>query len=140
QQEVADAVGKSRSTVTNLLRLMSLQSDVRLLLERGDLEMGHARALLGIEGTAQSQAARTVVGKGLSVRQTEALVRGLLARQDQPAEEPPRMDPNIRQLQDDLSQKIGARVQIQHGAKGKGKLVLTYNSLDELDGILSHIR
>ncbi|HAN26171.1 MAG TPA: chromosome partitioning protein ParB [Haliea salexigens] len=140
QQEVADAVGKSRSTVTNLLRLMSLQSDVRLLLERGDLEMGHARALLGIEGTAQSQAARTVVGKGLSVRQTEALVRGLLARQDQPTEEPPRMDPNIRQLQDDLSQKIGARVQIQHGAKGKGKLVLTYNSLDELDGILSHIR
>ncbi|MCR9185429.1 MAG: ParB/RepB/Spo0J family partition protein [Halieaceae bacterium] len=140
QQEVADAVGKSRSTVTNLLRLMSLQSDVRLLLERGDLEMGHARALLGIEGTAQSQAARTVVGKGLSVRQTEALVRGLLARQDQPTEAPPRMDPNIRQLQDDLSQKIGARVQIQHGAKGKGKLVLTYNSLDELDGILSHIR
>ncbi len=140
QQEVADAVGKSRSTVTNLLRLMSLQGDVRLLLERGDLEMGHARALLGIEGTAQSQAARTVVGKGLSVRQTEALVRGLLARQDQPTEEPPRMDPNIRQLQDDLSQKIGARVQIQHGAKGKGKLVLTYNSLDELDGILSHIR
>jgi ParB family chromosome partitioning protein len=139
QQEVADAVGKSRSTVTNLLRLMSLQSDVRLLLERGDLEMGHARALLGIEGAAQSQAARTVVGKGLSVRQTEALVRGLLARKDAPREEAPRLDPNIRQLQDDLSQKIGARVQIQHGAKGKGKLVLTYNSLDELDGILSHI-
>ena len=139
QQEVADAVGKSRSTVTNLLRLMSLQSDVRLLLERGDLEMGHARALLGIEGAAQSQAARTVVGKGLSVRQTEALVRGLLARKDAPREEAPRLDPNIRQLQDDLSQKIGARVQIQQGAKGKGKLVLTYNSLDELDGILSHI-
>mgnify|MGYP003109247525 FL=1 len=139
QQEVADAVGKSRSTVTNLLRLMSLQSDVRLLLERGDLEMGHARALLGMEGAAQSQAARTVVGKGLSVRQTEALVRSLLARKDAPREETPRMDPNIRQLQDDLSQKIGARVQIQHGTKGKGKLVLTYNSLDELDGILSHI-
>ena len=118
---------------------MSLQSDVRLLLERGDLEMGHARALLGIEGAAQSQAARTVVGKGLSVRQTEARVRGLLARKDAPREEAPRLDPNIRQLQDDLSQKIGARVQIQHGAKGKGKLVLTYNSLDELDGILSHI-
>ncbi|MDP4917553.1 MAG: ParB/RepB/Spo0J family partition protein [Haliea sp.] len=140
QQEVADAVGKSRSTVTNLLRLMSLQNDVRLLLERGDLEMGHARALLGLEGMTQSQAARTVVGKGLSVRQTEALVRGLLARQAVPEPAELSLDPNIRQLQDDLSQKLGARVQIQHGAKGKGKLVLNYNSLDELDGILSHIR
>ncbi len=88
----------------------------------------------------QSQAARTVVGKGLSVRQTEALVRGLLARQAVPEPAELSLDPNIRQLQDDLSQKLGARVQIQHGAKGKGKLVLNYNSLDELDGILSHIR
>ncbi len=140
QQEVADAVGKSRSTIANLLRLMSLQEDVRLLLERGDMEMGHARALLALTGTHQSQAARTVVGKGMSVRQTEALVRNLLARQEAPAPEPARMDPNIRQLQDDLSQRLGARVLIQHGAKGKGKLVLSYNSLDELDGILSHIK
>jgi len=138
QQEVADAVGKSRSTVANLLRLMSLQADVRRLVEHGDLEMGHARALLALSDADQSQAARTVVGKGLSVRQTEALVRQQLARKDQPKEEK-RLDPNIRHLQDDLAQRLGTKVQIQHSTKGKGKLVLAYNSLDELDGILSHI-
>jgi ParB family chromosome partitioning protein len=125
--------------VANLLRLMTLREDVRRLVEHGDLEMGHARALLGLEGNEQSQAARSVVGKGLSVRQTEALVRNLLAKKDQPAPEKG-IDPNIRQLQDDLSQRLGARVQIQHSAKGKGKLILAYNSLDELDGILSHIK
>ncbi len=139
QQEVANAIGKSRSTVANLLRLMTLREDVRRLVEHGDLEMGHARALLGLEGNDQSQAARSVVGKGLSVRQTEALVRNLLAKKDQPAVEKV-IDPNIRQLQDDLSQRLGARVQIQHSARGKGRLVLAYNSLDELDGILSHIK
>ncbi|MEH6589363.1 MAG: ParB/RepB/Spo0J family partition protein [Halioglobus sp.] len=139
QQEVATAVGKSRSTVANLLRLMSLQEDVRVLLERGDLEMGHARALLGLDGNVQSSAARTVVGKALSVRQTEALVRHLLESKDAPAKEK-HIDPNIRQLQDDLSQKLGAKVLIQHSAKGKGKLVLSYSSLDELDGILNHIK
>ena len=139
QQEVATAVGKSRSTVANLLRLMSLQEDVRISLEHGDLEMGHAKALLGLEATDQSHAARVVVGKGLSVRQTEALVRNLIANKDKPLANK-QVDPNIRQLQDDLSQKIGAKVQIQHTAKGKGKLVLTYNSLDELDGILNHIK
>jgi ParB family chromosome partitioning protein len=139
QQEVADAVGKSRSTVANLLRLMSLQEDVRRLVEHGDLEMGHARALLGLEGSRQSQAARSVVARGLSVRQTEALVRHLLEHRDTPA--PARsIDPNIRHLQDDLSRRLGARVEIRHGAGGKGKLVLAYNSLDELDGILSHIK
>ncbi|MFV0476985.1 MAG: ParB/RepB/Spo0J family partition protein [Parahaliea sp.] len=140
QAEVATAVGKSRSTVTNLLRLMSLQDDVRVLLERGDLEMGHARALLGLEGDEQSQAARTVVGKSLSVRQTEALVRKLQTPGSIRTEQPASHDPNIRQLQNDLSQRLGAKVNIQHGAKGAGKLVLTYNSLDELDGILSHIK
>jgi len=139
QQEVATAVGKSRSTVANLLRLMTLQEDVRRLVEHGDLEMGHARALLGLEGNDQSHAARSVVGKGLSVRQTEALVRNILAKKDQPTPTST-IDPNIRHLQDDLSQRLGARVQIQHTAKGKGKLVLAYNSLDELDGILSHIK
>ena len=139
QQEVATAIGKSRSTVANLLRLMTLQEDVRRLVEHGDLEMGHARALLGLEGGQQSQAARSVVGKGLSVRQTEALVRNLLERKEQlPVHRP--IDPNIRHLQDDLSQRLGARVEILHGAGGKGKLVLAYNSLDELDGILSHIK
>ena len=139
QQEVATAVGKSRSTVANMLRLMTLQEDVRRLLEHGDLEMGHARALLGLEGSDQSQAARTVVGKGLTVRQTEALVRNWSAKKTQPASDTP-VDPNIRHLQDDLSQRLGASVKIQHSAKGKGKLVLHYNSLDELDGILSHIK
>jgi len=139
QQEVADAVGKSRSTVANLLRLMTLQEDVRRLVEHGDLEMGHARALLALEGSEQSHAARSVVARGLSVRQTEALVRKLLADRDRPPEAR-QLDPNIRQLQDDLSQRLGTRVQIQHGPKGKGKLVLPYNSLDELDGILGHIR
>ena len=139
QQEVATAVGKSRSTVANLLRLMTLQEDVRRLVEHGDLEMGHARALLALTGQDQSQAARSVVGKGLSVRQTEALVRKLLASKDEaPVEK--QLDPNIRSLQDDLAQKLGARVQIQHSAAGKGRLVLNYNSLDELDGILSHIK
>jgi ParB family chromosome partitioning protein len=139
QQDVADAVGKSRSTVTNLLRLMTLQEDVRRLVEHGDLEMGHARALLALDGNDQSQAARSVVGKGLSVRQTEALVRNQLANKDKPAQKK-HIDPNIRQLQDDLAQRLGAKVQIQHSARGKGKLVLAYNSLDELDGILSHIK
>jgi ParB family chromosome partitioning protein len=139
QQEVATAVGKSRSTVANLLRLMTLQEDVQRLVEHGDLEMGHARALLGLEGPNQSQAARTVVAKGLTVRQTEALVRHLLAKKTLPASTK-QLDPNIRHLQDDLSQRLGAPVQIQHSAKGRGKLVLSYNSLDELDGILSHIK
>ncbi len=139
QQEVADAVGKSRSTVANLLRLMSLREDVRRLVEHGDLEMGHARALLALEGGEQSHAARSVVGKGLSVRQTEAMVRNLLERGDKPQPERS-IDPNIRHLQDDLARRLGTRVEIKQGTGGKGKLVLAYGSLDELDGILSHIK
>ena len=140
QQEVAEAVGKSRTTVTNLLRLMSLNPDVRVMLERGDLEMGHARALLGLEAENQSDAAKTVSGKGLSVRQTEELVRRLGAQASAPKPEPVREDPDIRRLEDSLSEKIGAKVQIQHTGKGSGKLTLRYNSLDELDGILAHIK
>jgi ParB family chromosome partitioning protein len=139
QQQVADAVGKSRTTVTNLLRLMSLRDDVRRMLEHGDLEMGHGKALLGLHEEQQSAAAKTVVGKGFSVRQTEALVRKLLAEKDQPQKPVQAMDPNVRSLQDDLSRKLGARVSIQHSAKGKGKVVVSYNSLEELDGILGHI-
>jgi len=139
QQEVANAVGKSRSTVANLLRLMTLQEDVQRLVENGDLEMGHARALLGLEGGNQSMAARTVVGKGLTVRQTESLVRKLQRGDTGPAGRRP-LDPNIRSLQDDLSQRLGARVAIRHGAGGRGRLVISYTSLDELDGILGHIK
>lgn len=139
QQQVAEAVGKSRSAVANLLRLLALEPDVRTLLERGDIEMGHARALLALTGAAQSQAARNVAGNGLSVRQTEALVRAQLAAPGKPAPAKA-LDPNIRQLQNDLAEKVGAKVQIQHSAKGTGKLVISYGNLDELDGILRHIK
>jgi ParB family chromosome partitioning protein len=139
QQEVATAVGKSRSTVANLMRLMTLEGDVRRLLEHGDLEMGHARALLALSGADQSQGARTVVAKGMTVRQTESMVRSLLENKKEPPTEKT-IDPNITHLQNELSEKIGAKVQIKHTAKGKGKVVLSYNSLDELDGILGHIK
>ncbi|MDG2273039.1 MAG: ParB/RepB/Spo0J family partition protein [Halioglobus sp.] len=139
QQEVAKAVGRSRSSVANMLRLMTLQEDVRRLLEHGDLDMGHARALLGLEGSDQSEAARSVVSKGVTVRQTESLVRNWMANRSQ-VEPGAALDPNIRHLQDDLSQRLGASVKIQHSPKGKGRLVLSYNSLDELDGILSHFK
>jgi ParB family chromosome partitioning protein len=122
---------------------MSLTDEVRRMLERGDLEMGHARALLGLTENAQRDAAKNVVSKGLSVRQTEALVRNLHQLEDQDKNDKSvkiKMDPDIRRLQDDLSEKIGVPVQIQHGSKGNGKLVLKYNSLDELDGILAHIK
>ncbi|MZR63054.1 ParB/RepB/Spo0J family partition protein [Alcanivorax sp. DP30] len=138
-QQVADAVGKSRAMVTNLLRLMSLESDVKKLLEHGDLEMGHARALLALEGNKQIEAARTVVAKGLSVRQTEELVRDFeKAKPAKPAQV--KEDPNVKALVNDLSERLGAPVQLQSGQGGKGKLVISYNNLDELDGILAHIK
>jgi len=140
QQEVAEAVGKSRTTVTNLLRLMSLNHDVRVMLERGDIEMGHAKALLGLQPELQSDASKAVAGKGLSVRQTEALVRKLLENKPLQQQKPAREDPDIVRLQESLSERIGAKVEIQHTNKGSGKLMLRYNSLDELDGILAHIK
>lgn len=140
QKEVAQAVGKSRSTVTNLLRLLSLNKDVRILLERGDMEMGHAKALLALEGGEQSEAARHVVGKGLSVRQTEAYIRALKKQQGDSVAKDKTIDPNIRSLQDELSGKLGSPVHIDHRANGKGKLTISYASLDQLDGILSHIK
>ena len=139
-QQIAEAVGKSRTTVTNLLRLLELNPDVRASVEQSRLEMGHARALLGLKGTEQSAAARQVVEGGLSVRETERLVRRLQQDGEQaptPRAEP---DPNVRRLQDDLTDRLGARVQIQQGSRGAGKLVIAYNSLDELDGILAHIQ
>lgn len=139
QQEVADAVGKSRTAVTNLLRLMNLQHEVRTFLEHGDLEMGHARALLALPPEQQSSVARSVIGKSLSVRQTEALVRRLQSGK-KAHKESAHIDPDIRTLQDDLSERLGAEVQVDHTAKGKGRLVIKYGSLDQLDGILSKIR
>ena len=139
QQELAEAVGKSRPTVSNLLRLMSLREDVRKLVEHGDLEMGHARAILGLPTERQGEASKTVVSKGLSVRQTEALVRAMLAAPSMSSNNTNSENTDIRNLEQELSEKLGASVVIRHGAKGNGKLVLKYNSLDELDGILSHI-
>lgn len=140
QQEVADAVGKSRSTVTNLLRLMGLTPEVRVMLEHGDLEMGHARALLTLESEQQGEVAKTVSGKGLSVRQTEELVRKILAGPKPKKTSEIDVDPDIRRLEETLSEKLGSRVQIQHSTKGSGKVTLKYNNLDELDGILAHIK
>lgn len=140
-QQVAEAVGKSRTTVTNLLRLMSLRDDVQRMLEHGDLEMGHARALLGLPSEHQSAAASQVVSRGLSVRQTEALVRKTLADLEAPQQQAAKkaIDPDIKLLQDQLSEKVGVPVVIEHSAKGKGKLVFKYSDLNELDGILNHI-
>jgi ParB family chromosome partitioning protein len=140
QNQVAEAVGKSRTTITNLLRLIGLTEDVRTMLEHGDLEMGHGRAMLTLPPEQQVQVAKQVVAKSLSVRQTEALVRRVQdAKPGEQKTEKAAVDPNIRALQDDLSDRLGARVSIAHGKRGKGKLVIEYTSLDELDGILNHI-
>ncbi|WP_417596099.1 ParB/RepB/Spo0J family partition protein [Oceanospirillum sp.] len=138
QQQVADAVGKSRSAVANLLRMITLPDDVKKMLEHGDLEMGHARAILGLERHEQSSAARTVVAKGMSVRQTEAFVRKLQAPAEEKTEHTPQAD--VEFLQRKLTETLGAAVSISHNKKGKGKLVINYSSLEELDGILSHIQ
>ncbi|MEE9254800.1 MAG: ParB/RepB/Spo0J family partition protein [Pseudomonadales bacterium] len=136
QQQVADAVGKSRVAVTNLLRLLNLSPEVRSLLERGELEMGHARALLGLDANPQLEAAKQVVRKGLSVRQTEAMVR----RMQRPERRAKRTeDPDTRRLERELAEKLGAEVHIRHSAKGKGRMVIQYASLEELDGILRRI-
>ena len=138
-QQTADAVGRSRAAVSNLLRLLTLEPAVKQLLESGDLEMGHARALLALQGGAQIEAARQVAQRGLSVRETENLVRRL-SQPAKPKKSSQSKDPDIRRFEEDLSEKLGARVQIQSDNKGKGKLVIQYNSLDELDGILAHIK
>ena len=140
QMEVAEAVGKNRVTVANLLRLMNLNDDVKRLLEHGDIEMGHARALLGLSGGQQSEAAAQVVSRALTVRQTEALVRHLQESKDQNKEAAARPNPDIQRLERMLGDRLGAKVAVQHSAKGKGKLVINYSSLDELDGILAHIK
>ncbi|MGA6097785.1 ParB/RepB/Spo0J family partition protein [Stutzerimonas marianensis] len=139
QQQVADAVGKSRVTISNLLRLISLPDEIKTLLSHGDLEMGHARALLGLPAEQQVEGARHVVARGLTVRQTEALVRQWL-NDKTPAKTETRDDPDIVRLEQKLAERLGSPVQIKHGRKGKGQLVIRYNSLDELQGVLAHIR
>jgi ParB family chromosome partitioning protein len=141
-QQAADAVGRSRAAVSNLLRLLELADEVKTLVEHRQLEMGHARALLGLTGARQqAEVGALVARKGLSVRETEALVKRLLSHAAQPGSRAPeRPDPNITRLEHDLADKLGAKVQLQHAHSGKGKLVINYNSLDELDGILAHIQ
>lgn len=140
QQQVADAVGRSRAQVANLLRLLALDPEVQTLLERGDLDMGHARALLALSGAKQRKAAHEVVNKDLTVRATEALVKRLAGGDagKGPAAEPP--SPDVVRLETRLAELLGAPVKIQHGRGGKGRLTIRYTSLDELDGILEHIR
>jgi ParB family transcriptional regulator, chromosome partitioning protein len=139
QQQVAEAVGKSRATVANLLRLIALPEEIKTMLSHGDLEMGHARALLGLPAEQQSAGAREVVARGLTVRQTEALVRQWLSHKEKPAKTQ-KSDPDISRLEQKLAEKLGSPVQIKHGQKGRGQLVIRYSSLDELQGVLAHIR
>jgi ParB family transcriptional regulator, chromosome partitioning protein len=142
-EEAADAIGRSRVAVSNLLRLLQLGEPARDLLMNRGLEMGHARALLGLtDPRMQAEVARLVAKKGISVRETEQLVKRMLAgpKAADSAESAVSRDPDVRRLETDLAEKLGAQVLIQQGRGGKGKLVVTYNSLDELDGILSHIQ
>jgi ParB family chromosome partitioning protein len=145
-QQAADAVGRSRAAVSNLLRLLELAPEVATLVEKRQLEMGHARALLALTSRRQQvEAGNRVAREGLSVRETEALVRQLLQAAATPAtavggSSGSKLDPNIASLQQDLADKLGAAVLIQQNRGGKGKLIVSYNSLDELDGILAHIR
>jgi ParB family chromosome partitioning protein len=141
QQQAADAVGKSRVAVTNLLRLLNLAPPVREMLAAGELEMGHARALLSLSALEQEQAARQVVARGLSVRQTEALVR----QRSRPATLTPiaatrRKDPDTERLEVQLSERIGAPVSINFDGKSNGTLVIRYSTLEELEGILAHLK
>ncbi|HEY2590782.1 MAG TPA: ParB/RepB/Spo0J family partition protein [Steroidobacteraceae bacterium] len=140
-QQAADAVGRSRAAVSNLLRLLDLAPEVAELVERRQLEMGHARALLALSGRRQqAEVGALVAKKSISVRETEAIVRRMLvpARAAEPADEP--RDADVQRLERDLAEKLGARVAIRHSGSGKGRLVIDYNSLDELDGILAHIQ
>ena len=141
QQQIADAVGKSRTQVANLLRLLALDGEVQTLLERGDLDMGHARALLSLTSVQQRQVAHEVVNNDLTVRATEALVKKVQTSQSVP-KTPSRANKtsDVARLETQLGELLGAPVSIDHGNKGKGKVTIRYTSLDELDGILAHIK
>jgi ParB family chromosome partitioning protein len=140
-EQAAQAVGRSRVAVSNLLRLLDLEDAVKGMVERRELEMGHARALLALSGVRQVEAARQVIARGLTVRATERLVQELQRAHGhhRPPTRPSR-DPDIQRLEARLSDRLGARVQVRHGNGGKGRLEIHYNSLDELDGILDHIK
>lgn len=141
QQQIADAVGKSRTQVANLLRLLALDPEVQTLLERGDLDMGHARALLSLNSVQQRQVAHEVVNNDLTVRSTEALVKKVQASQSvEKTPSQPSKTADVSRLETQLGELLGAPVSIDHGNRGKGKVTIRYTSLDELDGILAHIK
>lgn len=137
-QQVAETLGRSRTAITNLLRLLSLAPAVKLLLQQGQIEMGHARALLSLDPTLQTQAAEKVVKNKLSVRETERLVQSG-AFLEQTHEIPLKINADVARLERNLSDKLGAKVFFKQGLQGKGQLIIHYNSLEELDGILAHI-
>ena len=138
-QELADTVGRSRSSVSNTLRLLELNRDVRALVEQGALDMGHARALLALSGAEQSETAAEVVRRGLSARETEKLVRSK-AKGETAAGGPKSRDPDVVRLETELAERLGAKVRIDHRARGRGSLTIHYSSLEALDGILQRIR
>lgn len=138
-QQVAEAVSRSRTTVTNLLRLRDLNEDVKLMVDERKLDMGHARALLALTGHEQSLLAGKAAEQGWSVRETEKKVKQQLNPALKVSEASARIDPDIRRLQEQVSERLGAQVEVQHKNTGKGKLVISYSSLDELDGILNKI-
>ncbi|MGR8953582.1 MAG: ParB/RepB/Spo0J family partition protein [Gammaproteobacteria bacterium] len=138
-QQIADAVGKSRVTVTNLLRLLDLQPEVKKLLLNKHIEMGHARALLGLDGQKQVAAAYKIDKEGLTVRAAERLVRELQSPTVKP-EKIKIVDRDTLRLQEDLTSRLGARVSINHKKNGAGKLIISYSSLEELDGIIGQIK
>ena len=137
---VAEAVGRSRAAVSNLMRLLELNDDVRALVASGALDMGHARALLAISGPRQSQAASEVIARGLSARDTEALVKRILSPATPGRSGNRAVDPDVQRLERELKEHLGARVEIKARSRGRGSLVIHYTSLDELDGILKHIK
>lgn len=137
-EELARSVGKSRATITNLLRVLNLNSDVQILLENNQIELGHAKALLSLTGVQQSQAAKMVVARGYSVRETERYVRNLAQLSAAATHKAQPVAPEVRHLQQRLSEVLGAKVNLNYNAKGKGKIVIQYNNLDELQGILEH--
>ncbi len=139
-EAIAESVGRSRSAVTNLLRLLELHPEVQKLVQNGSLEMGHARAIVSLPREQQPEIARRVVSNGLSVRETERLVSNTQKSGHTKKSSSKKPDPNIRRLQDDLSGKLGAKVTIKQSGKGRGTLEIQYNSLDELDGILKRIK
>lgn len=136
-QQIAESIGKSRTTVTNLLRLLDLANEVKSMLSRGQLEMGHARALLGLDESKQIDIANKAVKQNLSVRAVEKLVREL--HEEKPAALAKKIDPDTLRLQRELSEKTGAKVEINHQESGKGKLIFSYTTLEELEGIVKKI-